>query len=266
MSLLRVEGLDVIYGRGSRAVRAVRAAAFALAAGEAVGLIGESGSGKSTLARALVGLEPPAAGHVDYHGQTVVAAGRRLGRTPEFARGVQFVFQDASAALNPRMRNWRVATEPALLAGAVRDTAERRALAARLFARTRLPVDALEAFPHALSGGQRQRLAICRALSTAPDLLILDEPTSALDVSVQARILDQLLELSEAGVALLLVSHDLAVVRHLCTRILVMQAGNIVEDGPSEQILESPAHAYTQALVAANRPTTGPLQLADPTS
>ena len=138
-------------------------------------------------------------------------------------------------------------------------------MAARLFERTRLPAASLHAFPHALSGGQRQRLAICRALSTSPDLLILDEPTSALDVSVQARILDQLLDLSEAGVALLLVSHDLAVIRHLCTRILVMEDGVLVEDGPTAQVLDAPTHPYTQSLIAAHHLGARSLLLVDPT-
>jgi peptide/nickel transport system ATP-binding protein len=251
MTLLEGTDLSVEYRAEGRVVRALSGACLTIATGEAVGVIGESGSGKSTLARALVGLEKMAEGRITFNGRTLSEAGRPRRADPDFARAVQFVFQDASGALNPRMRNWRIATEPAALLDKIIDQAVRRDLAARLFAQTQLPAGALDGYSHQLSGGQRQRLALCRALSVPTQLMILDEPTSALDVSVQAGILDQLLALNLSGMAILLISHDLAVIRHLCTRIIVMRQGLMLEDAPRDQLFAAPKHPYTCSLLKA---------------
>jgi peptide/nickel transport system ATP-binding protein len=249
-AILSAESVAIRYGAASDAQShlAVRDISLEIQAGAAFGLIGESGSGKTSLARTLAGLQTPSAGRVVFDGETLTAAHTRM---PAFRRSIQFVYQDSASALNPRMANWRCATEPAhLIDGVTGD--ERRALAETLFARLRLPRTALDGFPHALSGGQRQRLALARALSTSPRLIILDEPTSALDAIIQAAILDELLALSLAGVGLLLISHDVAVVRHLCTEVAVMKNGELIERGPTDTVLTSPGTAYAQALIAAS--------------
>ena len=248
-AILSAESLTIRYGAASdtKGQLAVRDVSLEIDAGAAFGLIGESGSGKTSLARALAGLQAPTAGRVLFDGETLSTAQTRM---PSFRRSIQFVYQDSASALNPRMANWRCATEPAHLIDSVTGD-ERRALAESLFARLRLPPTALDGFPHALSGGQRQRLALARALSTSPRLIILDEPTSALDATVQAAILDELLSLSLSGVGLLLISHDVAVIRHLCTEVAVMKDGQLVERGPADTVLTAPRSSYAQALIAA---------------
>lgn len=209
-ALLTLSG--IACSKGGRTVLA--GADLEVAAGRIVGLMGPSGSGKTTLARIAAGLER-AEGRIVWDGAA--------GPPPRGAAG--FVFQDPQSTLNPRKPVWWLITEPAALAGAV---ADRRALADTLLRRVSLPADFAERYPHQLSGGQRQRVAIGRALSTDPRLLILDEPTSALDVSVQARILNLLLDLQRAhGVAMLLVSHDAAVVRHIADDVAMIANGRI---------------------------------------
>ncbi len=261
LTILEARGIAIVFpGRGGAAVKAVRGASLAVRPGETVGLIGGSGSGKTTLARALIGLQPLAGGDILFDGAPV-AAGRPA---PGFVRAVQYVFQDSADALDPRKPCWWSATEALRLIEPLGDDAL-RPRARALFERVRLPAAVLDRFPHQLSGGQRQRVALARALAVSPRLLILDEPTSALDVSIQARILNELLDIHAGGVALLLISHDLAVVRHLCRFVAVMAGGRIVEAGPRGRVLETPEHPYTRALLQADRtlriapPGQGPL-------
>lgn len=251
MSLLSARGVTLRYQKGKGGRPALLGVNIEIFPGECLGIIGESGSGKSSLARVLTGLQRPDAGEISFDGEPIFAGPRFNRRSAHFARSVQFVGQDSSGALNPRMRNWESATEAVRLLDGAADPDVRRAQARALFARVGLNEELLERLPHALSGGQRQRLALCRALAVSPQLIILDEPTSALDLSVQAGILDELLALNLSGVALAVISHDLAVIRHLSTRVVVMQHGVIVEEGPTEGIVASPKHPYTRELIEA---------------
>lgn len=236
----------------------VRGVSFDVHRGEVVGLIGESGCGKSTLGRCLVGLQQPDDGEVVV-GKTVMS---RLGRRElrGFRKAVQIVFQRPETCLNPRMtvftfvkqamRNFRIVPR-----------GQERVRMIELAELVGLRSDALDRFPHQLSGGERQRVAIMRALACEPDVIVLDEPTSALDVSVQAQVLKTLKDLqSLVGTSFLFISHDVAVVRYICERVMVMYLGVIVEEGPSDVVLSRPAHPYTRALLDATpriRPKSG---------
>ncbi|GAB2834370.1 hypothetical protein GCM10022221_36530 [Actinocorallia aurea] len=223
---VRVSGLRVRYG-GFTAVDGV---SFEIGEGEVLGLVGESGSGKSSVARALAGLVP-------YEGE--VRGGG----------GVQMVFQDPYGSLNPRLRIGAAVAE-GLGRGVGR--AERAAEARRLLEMVGLPGDLAARYPRELSGGQRQRVALARALGARPGLLIADEITSALDASVQGAVLNLVRDLRDAlGLAVLFVSHDLAVVRYVCDRVAVLREGRIVECGTVEQVTGSPGHEYTKALIEA---------------
>ena len=248
--LLAAEGLCVRYRGMPRP--AAQDVSLALAPGECVGLVGGSGCGKSTVARALVGLETPSAGRVLWRGRDTAAFGRaeRL----DWRRGVQLVFQDPLGALNPRMRVG-AAVEEALRVhrpAAYPAREARRARVAELFATVELPAETARRYPHELSGGQRQRVCIARALAVEPRVLVADEPVSALDVAVQAQLLRTLRRLLDAtGLAMLFVSHDLAVVRCLCSRALVMEAGRIVEEGSVGALFSAPRTACARALLDA---------------
>ena len=233
--------------RGQR-LRAVDGVDLTVARGEIVGLVGESGCGKSTLARAAVGLEPLAAGAVTFEGQAVTTLGRR--RRPEFLRGLQMVFQDPYESLNPRRKVGEIIADGARLGGGSRADGLRQA--AELLERVGLPATAAASYPHEFSGGQRQRIAIARTLMTRPSCLIADEPISALDASAQAQIANLLSELvDDADLGLVLVSHDLSVVRQVAHRVAVMYLGRIVEIGETDAVWGNPRHPYTEALVAA---------------
>jgi peptide/nickel transport system ATP-binding protein len=238
--------------RGVDTLRAVNDVTLHLAAGESVGLVGESGSGKSTLAALVVRLIDPTAGRILFHGHDIgISSARHSARAP-YRREIQMVFQDPSASLNPRCTAFDAVAEPIRrlgratrnrpLAEVVRELAEMVGLAPTL----------LNRLPHQLSGGEKARVGIARAIALRPSLLVLDEPTASLDVRVQAVVLDLLVKLrSEVGMTYLFVSHDLAVVRRICERVLVMRAGQIVDSGPTEQLLTTPTHPYTRDLVAA---------------
>jgi len=244
-----LDGASVAFRRRGTAVRAVDGASFAIGRGEVVGLVGESGSGKSTIGRALVGLVPVASGHASVAGVELGAAGRRERRRVRSRIG--YVFQDPASSLNPRNTIGTSIAEPLLLHTA-QSAAERTARVRELLAQVRLPADFARRYPHELSGGQRQRVAIARALALEPELLIADEPTSALDVSVQASVLELLEELQRRhGFACLFISHDLAVVRRLADRVVVLHRGRVVEQGPAAAVLAAPAEAYTRRLLAA---------------
>ena len=247
MMRLELVDLHVRVGDGANALTAVAGVDLEVTAGGVVGLVGESGSGKSTLARAIVGLAPPLRGHVlldrvDYAG----ARGRRM---RELRRRVQLVFQDPRASLNPRM------TVGATLAEAVRQRGgtSRGGLAAevaRLLEDVHLDPAHARSRPAALSGGQRQRVALARALAVEPELIIADEVTSSLDASVQATVLNLLRELRErTGISMLVISHNLAIVRYLADATAVMHLGRIVEVAPTDDLLQRPEHPYTRVLV-----------------
>jgi peptide/nickel transport system ATP-binding protein len=250
-AILEVEGLDVVFGRGGRrssVVQAVRGVSFRVAEGAAFGLVGESGSGKTTVLRAVAGLVPPAAGRI-------AVAGRLQGprRDRGFARLCQMVFQDPYGSLHPRHPVDRVLSEPLAIHGlSGRGEVDRRI--ERALAEVGLGPSFRFRYPHQLSGGQRQRVSIARALILEPRILLLDEPTSALDVSVQAEILNLLARLRrERRLTYVLVSHNLAVVAHLCERLLVMNAGRVVEELTAEQLRTgAPAEPYTLQLLRAS--------------
>jgi peptide/nickel transport system ATP-binding protein len=213
---------------------------MAVAPGEFVGILGGSGCGKTSASRVLAGLQKPDEGRILWRGAE--------GTPPRGSTA--FVFQDPFASLNPRKALWWTLTETAALARPLAPPA-RRALANWLLGEVGLPVEFADRYPHQLSGGQRQRIAIGRALATEPELLILDEPTSALDLAVQARILNLLLAIQAShGIAMLMVSHDIAVIRHMAHRVLVMDAGRIVEEGAPDDVLAAPRSEAAQRLVA----------------
>jgi peptide/nickel transport system ATP-binding protein len=257
--LLRVENLAKRYTlgggllRSGRIVDAVRNVSFDIAENEFVGLVGESGSGKSTIARLLVGLERPSGGRLLFNGEDLAERSRR-GHARRVA-SLHLVFQDAQSALNPRRRVASIVTQ-AMEAGSRRARWDTRLKRTReLLSEVGLPADFATRLPAQLSGGQRQRVNIARALCQIPKILIADEIVSGLDVSIQAQLLHLLMRLrAELGFAMLFISHDLSVVRHLCSRVLVMYRGEIVEQGPVETVFADPQHPYTRALLAAVPP------------
>ncbi len=241
--------------RGGRAtstagtVRAVDDVSFELAAAESLGIVGESGSGKSTIARLILRLIEPDAGEVRINGTSLAGLSPR--RIRKARREMQIIFQDPGGSLNRRHRVGEIIAEPLRVHRAARGKVL-RATVARLLETCGLPDDAARRFPHEFSGGQKQRIAIARAISLQPKLLICDEPTSALDVSVQAQILNLLSDLQrDLGMAMLFISHDMAVVEHMCDRIIVMRDGRIVESGSRRAVIDTPQQPYTQQLLAA---------------
>jgi ABC-type glutathione transport system ATPase component len=245
--LLEARGVSKSYRSRRRTVRALDGVDLAVPAGATLGIVGESGSGKSTLARLLLALEQPTDGAVLYRGAPV--SGRRERDLLEFRRRVQIVFQDPMSSLDPRMRVHDLIAEPLRALAVPGDERER---VAGLLASVELPVDAARRYPHQFSGGQRQRIAIARALGPSPEVLVADEPVSALDVSVRAQILNLLASLvRDFNLTLVFISHDMAVVRHLCRSVAVLYRGHLLESGPTRRVYESPEHEYTRELLAA---------------
>jgi peptide/nickel transport system ATP-binding protein len=238
-----------LWPRGARAYHAIQDVSLELGPGETLGLVGESGCGKSTLASLLCGDRLPSAGRIELFGRSFdqfMKPNRRA-----LAKHLQVISQDTLGALDPRRTVGHQMLET-LAIHAIGESAGRRDRAAETFKAVSLPVSALEKFPHQLSGGQRQRVAIARALIVEPQILLCDEPVSALDVSVQAQVLNLLLELQQArGLSLLFISHDVRVVRHVSHRVAIMEAGKIVETGATEQVFSNPAHPYTAKLLSA---------------
>ena len=260
MSLLEVDDLSVHFAvktplfRKKKFLRAVNGVSFKMEKGEIIGLVGESGCGKSTLGRALVSLEKPASGRIFIHGRDMSQLhGEELRR---MRRSFQMIFQDPYGSLNPRLNIFETLDEVLRIHFKI-SKAERRAKAAELLAEVGLVPEALDRFPHQFSGGQRQRIGIARALAAEPDFIVADEPVSALDVSVQASIVNLLQDICrKKGTSFLFIAHDLAVVEHIADRILVMYLGKVVESAPAHELVSSPLHPYTKALLSAV-PTLG---------
>jgi peptide/nickel transport system ATP-binding protein len=232
--------------------RAVDGIGFTVGRGESVGLVGESGCGKSTTSTMVMRLVDATDGLIQFDGEDIGAIPARKFATLPIRKRIQMVFQDPTDSLNPRFTAARAIADPILRLGDISGRDAVRARCEELAQQVGLPVELLDRFPHQLSGGQKARVGIARAIALHPELVILDEPTAALDVSVQAVVLNLLQELKESlGMSYLFVSHDLNVVRLLCDRVLVMRAGRIVEQGPTEKVLFAPEADYTRELLAA---------------
>ena len=261
--LLRVTGLKryfdvskpllnrLLEGKPRMILKAVSGIDFEIIKGQTFALVGESGCGKSTVANLVVGLHPPTSGKIEFEGVDMAAVTNRA-QMEKLRRRMAMIFQDPYASLNPRLKVFDIITEPMALNGAKTGKATMREKAQALLHRVGLGPEHLDRYPHQFSGGQRQRIGIARALSVEPELIIADEPVSALDVSIQAQILNLMMDLKdEFGFSYLFITHDLSVVRHISDRIGVMYLGFLVETGPSDEVFLSPRHPYTRALLLA---------------
>ena len=255
MALLDVKNLVKEFSRKrgilapSTVVRAVDDVSFSIEEGETFGLVGESGSGKTTTGRCILRLIEPTSGQVSFKNEDVLSFSRA--RMRQARREMQIVFQDPFSSLNPRMRVGTIVEEP-LIIHRVGDRQQRKARVTELFELVGLDPSQLSRYPHQFSGGQRQRIGLARALALNPSFIIADEPVSALDVSVQAQVVNLLMELQDRlKLTYLFIAHDLRLVRHICSRVAVMYLGKIVEMGDTEAIFAEPAHPYTRALLSA---------------
>jgi oligopeptide/dipeptide ABC transporter ATP-binding protein len=257
MPLLEVQNLQVhfpvkqgVFARTSGHVRAVDDVSLTVEAGEAVGLVGESGCGKTTLGRAILRLIAPTGGRVVFAGTDLTSLSQR--ELCPLRRQFQMIFQDPFSSLNPRLTVGDSICEALDIHRLAQDATARRARIGELLRSVGLEPTVADRYPHEFSGGQRQRIGIARALAVEPKLIVCDEPVSALDVSVQAQVINLLQDLQrERGLAYLFISHDLAVVEHLCQRIVVMYLGRVVESGLARDLCRAPRHPYTQALLSA---------------
>ena len=235
--------------RKGTVVKAVDDVSFTIEEGETFGLVGESGSGKTTTGRCMLRLIDPTSGEVRVRGENVLAFSRR--RLREARRDMQIVFQDPYSSLNPRMRARQIVEEP-LIIHRLGDRRARRDRVAELFHLVGLDPTHLDRYPHQFSGGQRQRIGLARALALHPSFVILDEPVSALDVSVQAQVVNLLMDLQQQlKLTYLFIAHDLRLVQHICSRVAVMYLGRLVEMAPAASLFAAPQHAYTRALLSA---------------
>ncbi|WP_420955492.1 ABC transporter ATP-binding protein [Burkholderia gladioli] len=248
------KGLRSLFGKTR--FRAVHEVALTLRRGETIGIVGESGSGKSTLAATVLGLQQPAAGAIEIDGLPLAEVRGSRGKRELYGR-MQVVFQDPFGSLSPRMTVEQIVGEGLALHRPDMTASARRGRIAALLDEVGLPAEAMLRYPHEFSGGQRQRIAIARALAVEPELLVLDEPTSALDVSIQKQVLKLLTNLQKKyRLSYLFITHDLAVMRAMAHRVIVMKAGRVVESGDALDVLQAPSHAYTQALLASSMLST----------
>src|SRR4029078_10035207 len=255
MALLDVKHLVKEFSRKrgilapASVLRAVDDVSFSIDEGETFGLVGESGSGKTTTGRCILRLIEPTSGEIRFRGEDVLGFSRA--RLRQARRDMQIVFQDPFSSLNPRMRVGSIVEEP-LIIHRVGDRSQRKVRVTELFELVGLDPSQLARYPHQFSGGQRQRIGLARALALNPSFIIADEPVSALDVSVQAQVVNLLMDLqSRLKLTYLFIAHDLRLVRHICSRVAVMYLGKIVEMGETEAIFAAPAHPYTRALLSA---------------
>ncbi len=256
--ILKVRNLSVDFAvRGSgglfrapQVFRAVKNVSFDLYAGETLGIVGESGSGKSTLSRAIIRLVQASGGESLWLGKDIQQM--QPAELLSLRKDIQMVFQDPLASLNPRMTAGAIIAEPLLTHSSEMGRAQRLARVGEMMEKVGLSPSMINRYPHEFSGGQCQRIGIARALITNPKLVICDEAVSALDVSIRAQVINLLMDLQkELGISMLFISHDIAVVRHIAQRVLVMYLGEVVELGDAEQVVENPQHDYTRKLIAA---------------
>lgn len=256
-ALLEVKNLNVMFHSkssqglfSSKRIHAVKNVSFSVHEGEVLGLVGESGCGKTTIGRTITRLENAGTGVINYAGQNILAM-TGSGFRP-LRKHIQMIFQDPYASLNPRLTVEKTLSEPLFIHKLVKDRSEARSKIATMLQQVGLAADAMNRYPHEFSGGQRQRIGIARVMMVQPRLIIADEAVSALDVSIQAQVLNLLKQLQRSsGVAMLFITHDLAVVRHISDRIAVMYQGEIVELNQKRCIFEQPQHEYTRKLLAS---------------
>lgn len=248
MNLLEASNISVTFKSFGYEVQAVKDVDFVLPQGNVVGVVGESGSGKSTFARVLSGIQLPTAGQVTYMGQ-VIQHGKKT-YEGELRKAVQMVFQDPYSSLNPRMRIINAVAEPIRIHQKA-SKEESIEIARKLLSRMGISAIDAEKYPSSLSGGQRQRASVARALSVQPKVLVADEPTSAIDQSAQSQLLELFNELIKDGLSIVLVSHDLGVIRYLADNVYVMQNGSFVENGTASDIFQNPSNEYTRTLISS---------------
>jgi oligopeptide/dipeptide ABC transporter ATP-binding protein len=240
-----------LFSRGDRVLRAVDDVSIRVRRGETLGLVGESGCGKSTLGRMLLRLVDPTYGRIVYDGRDIAKLGASDLRP--LRRKMQIIFQDPYSSLNPRMTVREIVAEAIRIHGLAKNASDEEAMVADLLRKVGLRPEAMDRYPHEFSGGQRQRVGIARALAVQPEFIVCDEPISALDVSIQAQIVNLLLDLQdELGVAFLFISHDLKVVEHISHRVCVMYLGHVVEQAPVDKLYGGPLHPYTRALLGSS--------------
>ncbi|CDN52247.1 ABC transporter ATP-binding protein [Neorhizobium galegae] len=260
MPLLSVSDLKTHYKSRDGLLRAVDGIDLVVERGETVGLVGESGCGKSTLGKTVLRLVDPTAGRIEFKGEDITVLDQRS--LQRVRRSIQMIFQDPYASLNPRQTIGEILEAP-LVVHRVGDRAERRQIIANIVAKVGLPAESINRYPHEFSGGQRQRIGIARALLLNPELIVCDEPVSALDLSIQAQILNLLVEMKkEFGLSYLFISHDLSVVRYFADRVMVMYLGRIVESADNATLWSDPRHPYTRALMEAVPDPSRPRQAA----
>lgn len=262
-ALLRVENLkkwfpvrknimDVLLARKELFIKAVDGVSFEIGAGEIFGLAGESGSGKTTVGKTILRLYEPTDGSVYFKETELFSLPKR--KMKEMRRKLQTIYQDPYESLDPRMTVLDIVSEPLVVHGIGRSRGEREEMVARALEDVEMspPEEFLKRYPHELSGGQRQRVAVARALVLGPEFIVADEPVSMLDVSIRAEVLNLMLKLRKvSGISFLFIAHDLALVKHVCDRLAIMYLGKIVDKGPVEDVVNTPVHPYTEALVAA---------------
>lgn len=250
MTLMQLRDVHHVFERSGRRVHAVNGVDLDVEAGRTIAVIGESGSGKSTLGRIALGLLRPTSGSVSFDGRDVTGMSKPELRT--LRSSLQVVFQEPYESLNPRMRVGDIVAEPLIVHGVGGDRRARRTMVGEALERVGLSAEYAGRLPREMSGGQQQRVGIARAIITRPKLVVLDEPTSSLDVSVRARVLDLLRELQrDEGIGYVFISHDLATVGAISDRVAVMYLGQVVESGPTAEVLTEPRHPYTRALISA---------------